>query len=82
MDECKRLTAWAFSLYTWIETVSIQLIVITAIEQRGLLTGTSVTRTNHQMSIKVNDLQKLPKNVADLDKLIVAKVFEKLPKVQ
>ena len=27
-------------------------------------------------------LQKLPKNVGDLGKLIVAKVFEKLPKVQ
>ena len=27
-------------------------------------------------------LQKLPKNVADLDKLIVAKIFKKLPKVQ
>ena len=27
-------------------------------------------------------LQKLPKNVGDLDKLIVAKGFEKLPKVQ
>ena len=27
-------------------------------------------------------LQKLPKNVKDLDKLIVAKKFKKLPKVQ
>ena len=27
-------------------------------------------------------LQKLPKNVGDLGKLIVAKGFEKLPKVQ
>ena len=27
-------------------------------------------------------LQKLPKNVWDLDKLIVAKGFKKLPKVQ
>ena len=27
-------------------------------------------------------LQKLPKNVRDLDKLIDAKSFEKLPKVQ
>ena len=27
-------------------------------------------------------LQKLPKNVGDLGKLIVAKVFKKLPKVQ
>ena len=27
-------------------------------------------------------LQKLPKNVGDLGNLIVAKVFEKLPKVQ
>ena len=27
-------------------------------------------------------LQKLPKNVGDLGKLIVAKCFEKLPKVQ
>ena len=27
-------------------------------------------------------LQKLPKNVRDLDKLIVAKGFKKLPKVQ
>ena len=27
-------------------------------------------------------LQKLPKNVGDLDKLIVAKGFKKLPKVQ
>ena len=49
---------------------------------------------NRQMSIKMpkNDftskikdfdtLQKLPKNVRDLGKLIVAKGFEKLPKVQ
>ena len=50
---------------------------------------------NRQMSIKVaqilipleNDrfltpLQKLPKNVGDLGKLIVAKGFKKLPKVQ
>ena len=28
------------------------------------------------------DLQKLPKNVGDLDKIIVAEGFEKLPKVQ
>ena len=28
------------------------------------------------------DLQKLPKNEVDLDKLIVAKSFKKLPKVQ
>ena len=43
------------------------------------------------MSIKVaqidftkilTPLQKLPKNVGDLGKLIVAKGFEKLPKVQ
>ena len=27
-------------------------------------------------------LQKLPKNVIDLDKLIVSKCFKKLPKVQ
>ena len=27
-------------------------------------------------------LQKLPKNVQDLDKLFVAKAFKKLPKVQ
>ena len=27
-------------------------------------------------------LQKLPKNVGDLDKLIVSKGFKKLPKVQ
>ena len=27
-------------------------------------------------------LQKLPKNIGDLGKLIVAKCFEKLPKVQ
>ena len=27
-------------------------------------------------------LQKLPKNVGDFDKLIVAKYFKKLPKVQ
>ena len=55
---------------------------------------TSVTRKNRQMSIKVaqNDftikmidfvtLQKLPKNVGDLGKLIIAKGFKNLPKVQ
>ena len=50
---------------------------------------------SHQMSIKIaqnefftskiNDFdtkQKLPKNVGDLCKYIVAKSFEKLPKVQ
>ena len=54
----------------------------------------SVTRKNCQMSIKVakNDftrklkiltpLQELSKNVGDLGKIIVAKGFEKLPKVQ
>ena len=30
----------------------------------------------------LTSLQKLPKNVGDLGKLIVAKGFEKLPKVQ
>ena len=30
----------------------------------------------------LTSLQKLPKNVKDLGKLIVAKGFEKLPKVQ
>ena len=30
----------------------------------------------------LTNLQKLPKNVEDLGKLIVAKGFEKLPKVQ
>ena len=30
----------------------------------------------------LTSLQKLPKNVRDLDKLIVAKGFKKLPKVQ
>ena len=32
--------------------------------------------------IFVTSLQKLPQNVADLDKLIDAKGFKKLPKVQ
>ena len=36
----------------------------------------SVTRKNHQMSIKV--AQILPKNVEDLGKIIVAKGFKKL----
>ena len=30
----------------------------------------------------LTNLQKLPKNIRDLGKLIVAKGFEKLPKVQ
>ena len=30
----------------------------------------------------LTSLQKLPNNVGDLDKLIVAKGFKKLPKVQ
>ena len=30
----------------------------------------------------MKDLQKLPKNVGDLGKLIIAKGFKKLPKVQ
>ena len=30
----------------------------------------------------LTSLQKLPKNVGDLGKLVVAKGFEKLPKVQ
>ena len=54
----------------------------------------NVTRKNCQMSIKVakNDftrklkiltpLQELSKNVGNLVKIIVAKGFEKLPKVQ
>ena len=49
---------------------------------------------SRQMSIKVakmispeklkilTPVQKLPKNVRDLDKLIVAKAFKKFPKVQ
>ena len=32
--------------------------------------------------ITLTHLQKLPKNVRDLDKLIVSKGFKKLPKVQ
>ena len=36
-----------------------------------------------QVKIKILiSLQKLPKNVGDLGKLIVAKSFKKLPKVQ
>ena len=36
-----------------------------------------------QAKLKIlTPLQKLPKNVKDLGKLIVAKGFEKLPKVQ
>ena len=54
----------------------------------------SVTRKNRQMSIKVakndftskmidfNTFTKMPKNVGDLDKLIVAKGFKELPKDQ
>ena len=34
------------------------------------------------ISLKMIRLQKLPKNVGDLGKLIVAKCFKKLPKVQ
>ena len=34
------------------------------------------------ISLKMIRLQKLPKNVGDLGKLIVARGFEKLPKVQ
>ena len=53
----------------------------------------SATRKNPQMSIKVaqnrltkkfnvlTPLQKLPKNVGDLGKLIIAKGFEKLTKL-
>ena len=37
----------------------------------------------HLKKLKIlTSLQKLPKNVGDLDKLIVAKGFEKLPKIQ
>ena len=32
--------------------------------------------------VDFNTFKKLPKNVGDLDKLIVAKGFKKLPKVQ
>ena len=35
-----------------------------------------------KLKIYTKPLQKLPKNVGDLGKLIVAKDFEKLPKVQ
>ena len=51
----------------------------------------SVTRKNRQKLhkndftrklIDLSPLQKLPKNVRDLDKLIVAKGFKKSPKVQ
>ena len=50
-----------------------------------------MTKKNRQMSIKMisqeklkifTPLQKLPKNVGNLGKLIVAKGFEKWPKVQ
>ena len=56
--------------------------------------GTEWPEKNRQMSLKVaqkwfhkkkkisTTLQKLPKNVGDLGKLIVAKDLEKLPKVQ
>ena len=50
----------------------------------------SVTRKNRQMSIKAAQkwfhfdtfTKKLPKNVGDLGKLIVAKCFKNFPKVQ
>ena len=35
-----------------------------------------------EKSMTLTHLQKLPKNVRDLDKLIVSKGFKKLPKVQ
>ena len=35
-----------------------------------------------EKSMILTPLQKLPKNVGDLGKLIVAKDFEKVPKVQ
>ena len=52
---------------------------------------TSVTRENYQMSIEVdftrkmkifNTFTKIAKECEDLHKLIVAKGFKKLPKVQ
>ena len=60
----------------------------------GATSSNSVTSKSSQMSIKLlkNDftrkikiftpLQKLPKNVGDLGKLIFAKDFKKLPKVK
>ena len=42
-----------------------------------------VAQNDFTRKIKIlTPLQKLPKNVGDLGKLIVAKGFEKLPKVQ
>ena len=38
--------------------------------------------TSQEKSKILTSLQKLPKNVGDLGKLIVAKSFKKLPKVQ
>ena len=35
-----------------------------------------------EKGLMLTPLQKLPKNVGDLDKLIVAKGFKNLPKVQ
>ena len=43
----------------------------------------SCLKINSLEKLKIlTPLQKLPKNVVDLGKLIVAKGFEKLPKVQ
>ena len=45
----------------------------------------SIKMPKNDFTSKIKDfdtLQKLPKNVRDLGKLIVAKGFEKLPKVQ
>ena len=36
----------------------------------------------HLKNVLLTPLQKLPKNVGDLGKLVVAKGFKKLPKVQ
>ena len=38
--------------------------------------------TNNDFTRKMKDLQKLPKNVGDLGKIIDATGFEKLPKLQ
>ena len=42
----------------------------------------SIKVAQNDFTRKITPLQKLPKNVTDLGKLIVATGFEKLPKLQ
>ena len=84
-------TIWIENLGQFLREIKKSFWVCFVSDCWTLLHAISVTRNVYKSCLKMisleklyslTPLQKLPKNVGDLDTLIVAKGFKKLPKVQ